>query len=90
MPIRYGKQTVVKQDGSVTITEESVFANFLNVKQVTVYSETVRVKDDKEVLTEYLKMLDKWKSGEIDLPAIKPVRDRQGNMRVEKTWMIPD
>lgn len=88
-PLRYGKQTVIKHEDGATIIEESVIANFLNVKQVTIYTESVMVTDEKDVLTEFLKMLDKWKAGDIDLPAIKTIRDRSGNLRVEKSWMIP-
>lgn len=89
MPLRYGKQTVVTDNGGIIVTEESVFANFMNVKQVTIYTETVRVDNEKEVLAEYLKLMDKWKAGDIDLPAIKTLRDRQGNLRVEKSWTVP-
>lgn len=87
--LRFGKQIVIETDGDRGVVREQVFANYETVKKVTTYTETVRVKDRKEVLAEYLKLMDKWKAGEIDLPGIEVIRDKTGNMRVEKNWIIP-
>ena len=88
MPIRYGKKTVITMEGDIMVTEESIIADFKHTPRLTTYTESAYVKDQKEVLAHYLNLLDQWKAGEIDLPAIKTFRGNQGNLRIEKSWTV--
>lgn len=90
-PIRFGRALTVESNGQVSTMQEEVYANFGTVKRVTLLTETLHVKDDKEILAEFLKLLDRQKTGEIDLIGLQCLRDRTtGRMRIEKSWVIPD
>jgi hypothetical protein len=89
--MRYGKTVSVSRDGEIVTVEEQVFANWSTVKKVTLYTEVVRVKDDKEILTEFLKLLDRRRAGEVDLIGIQCIRDKaNGSLRIEKSWTVSD
>lgn len=89
-PIRYGRQMIMANDGQLTTITEEIYANFQPVKQVMVCSETVHIKDDKEVLAHFLQMLDQQKRGEIDCIGIQLLRNKEtGAPRIEKTWVVP-
>lgn len=91
MPVRFGRSMVIKRDGNITTAHEEVYANFDTVKQVTVFTETVRIDDDKDILAEFLKLLDRQKAGEIDLIGLQCLRNPEtGTMRVEKSWVVTD
>lgn len=88
---RFGKTLSISREGDLVTVEEQVIANWETVKRVTVYTEVVRVKNDKEILTEFLKLLDRRKAGEVDLIGLQCLRDRNnGSLRVEKSWTVPD
>lgn len=90
-PLRFGKQVVMTREGDLTMVHEEVYANFDTVKKITVYTETVRIKDDKDILAEFLKLLDRQKAGEIDLIGLQCLRNPDsGAMRIEKSWVVPD
>lgn len=89
-PIKYGRQMVMASNGGITTITEEVYANFQPVKQLVVQSETVHVKDDKEILAHFLQLLDQQKRGEIDCIGLQVLRNKQtGSPRIEKTWVIP-
>lgn len=90
MPLGFGKKMVVETDGEVRTIHEETFYAYATVKSSVMYIETVKVKDDKALLAEFLTMLDKYKAGEIDLPGIQLLRDKHtGQLRAEKTWFVP-
>lgn len=90
-PIRYGRQLVIAEDEGVMTMTEEVFANFQPVKQTTIYTETVHIKDDQEILGHFLQMLDRQKRGEIDCIGLQVLRNKQtGTPRIEKTWIVPE
>jgi hypothetical protein len=91
MPIKYGKKVVIRKAGDALQIEEENYFNFATMKQTTLYTETVKVKDEKALLAEFLTMLDQYASGDIDLPGIQLLRDsRTGQLRAEKTWRAPN
>lgn len=88
--MRYGRQLTITSDGSITRADEKVFVDYSTAKQVTLYTETIRIDDDREYLSEFLKLNDRYKKGEIDLPGVQLLRDdKTGQLRVEKTWTDP-
>lgn len=71
------------------IVTDKVLVNYEEVKTITKCTETVKVKDDKDILAAFLVLLDQYKAGEIDLPGIQVLRDPKNNsLRVEKTWTV--
>jgi hypothetical protein len=91
MPIGYGKQVTIKQAGNLVSYEEDTVYHYETVRQVILMVETVRVKNAKEYLAEFLKLMDKFEAGEIDLPGIQLLKDKKtGQLRAEKTWIVPE
>jgi hypothetical protein len=89
--VRFGRQLTLTQDGNLTRSEEKVFVEYETKKQITLYTETVKIKDDKDMLAEWLKLLDRYRNNEIDLPGIQLLRDKHtGSLRLEKTWTPTD
>lgn len=89
-PVRYGKSLTISRNGDVVTTTEQVYANFDTVKEVHQMTEIVRVTDDKEILSIFLKLLDEQTAGNIDMIGIQCLRNPDtGAMRVEKSWVVP-
>jgi hypothetical protein len=88
LPVEFGRRYTLSNNGELTHFKEEIFVNSEAKKTHTVVVETVRVKDDKAMHVEFLKLLDRYKKGEIDLPGIQMLRDKNsGSLRVEKSWV---
>lgn len=90
--MRYGKSTTIEAGpGGLVIATEEKFYDWSTVHKVTRYVESVKVKDDKHALAEFLKLMDQHKSGEISDFAIECITGKDGQLlRIEKAWTVPD
>lgn len=89
-PIRYGRQLTMTSDGTVMTMKESTFTNFQASRTVVACTETIHVKDEQEILANFLQLLDKQKSGDIDNIGLQVIRNQQtGRLRIEKSWVVP-
>jgi hypothetical protein len=80
MPILYGSK----------IAEEKYFDG-RTVLQCTRYNESIKVRDTKKALAEFLNLLDLYNAGKISDFSINCIADVGGKIiRVEKSWVIPD
>lgn len=89
--MRYGREMTIDRQGDVVTSTERMIVNWQNVKQTTICTEIVRVHDDKQILAEFLKLLDRMKAGEIDHIGLQVVSSKHNeSVRIEKTWSIPN
>lgn len=89
--MRYGKQLSITSDGMITSVTERNVVNWSEVRKREVYNETVHVRDEKEALAEFLKLLDRKKAGEVKDIGVLTISDEDGRIkRVEKTWIVED
>lgn len=87
--MRYGKHLTITSDSGVTYVAEEGIVNWSTVKKREVYTETVYVKDEQEALAEFLKLLDRKKTGEVKEVGMMTISDDDGHIkRIEKTWII--
>lgn len=93
-PIRFGEQTTTKVEPSGVITEDiERYVDYQVVKGFRRQSITVRVKNDKDILAEFLKLLDRQKSGEIHSTSFECIPNRselQHIERVKMSWICLD
>lgn len=89
-PIRFGRTMTIERSGDIVSVTEQVIAHHSIVKRVTQVTETVPVEDEKEALAQFLKLLDRQKSGEIDQVGIQCLRNPETRkLRVELSWFEP-
>lgn len=89
--MRYGKQTVMMQVGSAVLSEEHTYYEGAIAKSVTKYNESMRVKGQEQALTEFLKLLDAHKAGELLGFGVTCHTDKDGKInRIEKMWIVPN
>jgi hypothetical protein len=87
--VRYGSRTSLVRVGDLVTRTEETFANYATVKRQDIYTEIKHVHDDRDILTEFLKLMDKFKDGAIDMPGLQVIRDpRTDRLRIEKTWIV--
>lgn len=89
--MRFGRSITIARIGEVMTTTEESFYNFETVKKVTTNTEIVRINSEKDILPHFLKLLDRQKSGEVDLIGIQLLRDpKSGALRLEESWSPVD
>lgn len=89
--MRFGSQTVLEiTEAGVLMASEEKYHDFRTVKRITRYTESVKVKDHNAALTEFLKLLDRYKAGEILDFGIECIATSGNLTRVEKTWVVQD
>lgn len=85
--ISFGRQSTMLFSGNlVEITDETITHGKV-INKVTHFTESVKVADDRDILTEVLKLMDAMNRGEIDLPGIQVLREKSGSLRLEKSWV---
>lgn len=86
-PIKFGRTAVFESNGNRLSISEQVIAHHAIVKRATQTFETIHVKDEKEILAQFLKLLDRQKAGEIDQVGIQCLRNPQTQqLRIEVSW----
>lgn len=89
--MRYGNTLTMTTSNGIIKSEQEVYANFATIKRTTIYTEIIRISDDSKILAEFLKLLDKRKTGEYGDIAIQVITDQKtGQARIEKSWTITD
>jgi hypothetical protein len=85
--VKFGRQLTLTRDGDIVRAEETVYYDSEPRKQTTILTETVKLRNPKDFLTECLELDRRFQQGEIDLPGIQLLRNKHnGDLRVEKTW----
>lgn len=89
-PIRFGRRLTIERTGERVSATEQVIAQHLVIKSATQIVETVPCNDEKEVLAHFLKLLDRQKSGEVDMVGIQCFRNQETRaLRAELSWFEP-
>lgn len=70
-----------------SVTKEEKIHKGITVHSTTMYTESIYIDNEREVLTEFLKLIDLKKAGEIVTFGLKVCVDSTGKTnRIEKTW----
>lgn len=85
--ISFGRQRTMITTGDLVETTDETIIHGKVINKVTHYTESVKVADDRDILTEVLKLMDAMNRGEIDLPGIQVLREKSGSLRLEKSWV---
>lgn len=90
--MRFGRQTTIMAgEGGVLVSHDEKFYEYATVQKVTTYTESVKVKDVKDALAEFLKLMDKHKAGDITDFSLECITGKDGRLiRIEKSWVVPD
>jgi hypothetical protein len=90
MPILFGSKTVITQSGAMLEIAEEKYHDGETVVRRTRYAESVKIKDEKTALAEFLILMDKYRSGEITDFSVECITGRDGKLiRLEKSWVLP-
>lgn len=87
LPLQFGRRYTFSSDGEKTSVTEELFVNHQTQKRVIADIETVRLKSEKDFLSECVDLDRRCREGEIDLPGIQMFRDKDGKLRVEKSYV---
>ena len=91
MPIAFGQQTIITIDGAVITKHQENITNYNTVKSITSFTESTKVSNAQQALAEFLKLMDRYSTGDIMSPGIQLLEDKLGNLdRVETSWIIPN
>jgi hypothetical protein len=88
--IAYGEHSTITAAGAIITEETEVYANFETVRKFTRQTEAIRVKDEKEILAEFLKLLDRQRAGEITSIAFECIPQKSNPAvieRIKKSWI---
>lgn len=89
MSFQYGTIETVIEENGVTYTEREVIAAGATTGRYKNYTESIRVKNDDQVLAVFLKLQDDKKQGRIRSYGLKTYEDKEGRTyRIEKYWSI--
>lgn len=87
--MRYGKQMTISVKGNVVQYDEEKYHDWAKAYTITRYSESVQVRNENDVHAEFLKLLDRHKTGEICDIGIYTYTDKDGKLnRAEKVWTV--
>jgi hypothetical protein len=89
-PILYGSKTVITAAGGMVQIDEEKYNDGDTVIRRTRYTESVKIKNEKTALAEFLILMDKYKAGEITDFSVECITGREGKIiRLEKSWVLP-
>jgi hypothetical protein len=89
--MRFGTQIVMVEQDGLVMTKEEKYYNWSTVQKITKMSESVRIKSIEQAHAEFLKLMDKYKQGEVLDFGIECITSKNGQLdRVEKTWTVVD
>lgn len=84
--IRYGKVIESIQEGNITTISTVAIHDYEEKVRHTAYIERFSVHDDKDILTEFLKMMDKYKRGDMREPGFKIIEKKNKPHFVDVNW----